>query len=235
MMPKPEEIFLQPEKFLSYFISPEPPIENLERLQNGLSFDIPLPAEQYPLITTYLKAAFESLPAYVGKSIAQCTWKDIHFKIEWSDQQQSILGDESDERTISPQLMREVIRHSRELEEKNRELQRRNEELLAIAANNNRKSDEPQVKNEDFSQFEFMKQPVHHVAQNLSRLHDYMVRAHQLVTILTAGQKQSAGIREAFHRVDWEIVKDQYPKLIFDSIETLKKLNKNENQAKENQ
>jgi hypothetical protein len=55
------------------------------------------------------------------------------------------------------------------------------------------------------------------------------------VTILTAGQKQSAGIREAFHRVDWEIVKDQYPKLIFDSIETLKKLNKNENQSKENQ
>jgi hypothetical protein len=235
MMPKPIEIFLQPEKFLSYFISPEPPIENLERLQNSLSFDIPLPAEQYPLVTTYLKAAFESLPGYVGKSFAQCTWKDIHFKFEWSDQQQSILSGENDERTISPQLMREVIRHSRELEEKNRELQRRNEELMAMAAQFKPEEQKNQVKDEDFSQFEFMKQPVHHVAQNLSRLHDYMVRAHQLVVLLTAGQKQSAGIREAFHRVDWEIVKDQYPKLIFDSIETLKKLNKSETQSKENQ
>jgi hypothetical protein len=44
MMPQPQEIFHQPEKFLSYFISPEPPIENLERLSSGLSFDIPLPA-----------------------------------------------------------------------------------------------------------------------------------------------------------------------------------------------
>ncbi len=235
MMPKPEEIFLQPEKFLSYFISPEPPIENLERLANGLSFDIPLPAEQYPLITTYLKAAFESLPVYVGKSPAQCEWTDIHFKIEWSDQQQSVLGDGDEDRTISPQLMREVIRHSRELEEKNRELQRRNEELIDLAAKGGATPSQPQVNAEDFSQFEFMKQPVHHVAQNLSRLHDYMVRAHQLVVLLTAGQKQTPGIREAFHRVDWEIVKDQYPKIIFDSIETLKKLNKPENQSNPDQ
>jgi len=236
MMPKPEEIFQQPEKFLSYFISPEPPIENLERLASGLSFDIPLPAEQYPLISTYLKAAFESLPVYVGKSPAHCQWNDIHFKIEWSDQQQSIMNEEAEDRTISPQLMREVIRHSRELEEKNRELQRRNEELQDLAAKGFAGAvAQPQVQMqaEDFSQFEFMKQPVHHVAQNLSRLHDYMVRAHQLVVLLTAGQKQTAGMREAFHRVDWEIVKDQYPKIIFDSIETLKKLNKPENQSKE--
>ncbi|MCC2679064.1 MAG: hypothetical protein K0R29_1640 [Pseudobdellovibrio sp.] len=238
MMPKPEEIFQQPEKFLSYFISPEPPIENLERLASGLSFDIPLPAEQYPLISTYLKAAFESLPVYVGKSPAHCEWNDIHFKIEWSDQQQSIMNEESEERTISPQLMREVIRHSRELEEKNRELQRRNEELQGLVADSTAKGfagavAQPQMQAEDFSQFEFMKQPVHHVAQNLSRLHDYMVRAHQLVVLLTAGQKQTPGMREAFHRVDWEIVKDQYPKIILDSIETLKKLNKPENQSKE--
>jgi len=234
MMPKPEEIFQQPEKFLSYFISPEPPIENLERFASGLSFDIPLPAEQYPLISTYLRAAFESLPVYVGKSPAHCEWTDIHFKIEWSDQQQSIMNEETEERTISPQLMREVIRHSRELEEKNRELQRRNEELANLVAKGGAaEMPQPEVNADDFSQFEFMKQPVHHVAQNLSRLHDYMVRAHQLVVLLTAGQKQTAGMREAFHRVDWEIVKDQYPKIIFDSIETLKKLNKPENQSKE--
>lgn len=235
MMPQPQEIFQQPEKFLSYFISPEPPIENLRREEAGLSFDIPLPAEQYPLVTAYLKAAFESLPLYVGQTPAQCEWRDIHFRIQWSSSQPSILAEETLGRSISPQLMQDVIRQlqqsSRELEEKNRELQRRNEELQLRAQAAGETAGPRGPVQQDFSQFEFMRQPVHQVAQNLSRLHDYMVRAHQLVTLLTAGQKQSAGIREAFHRVDWEIVKTQYPQLIMESMETLKKINKPEDRS----
>ena len=231
MMPQPQEIFHQPEKFLSYFISPEPPIENLKRFGSGLSFDIPLPAEQYPMVTAYLRAAFESLPIYVGQTEAHCEWKDITFKIVWAEEQPSILNEAQTERNISPELMQDVIRQlqqsSRSLEEKNRELQRRNEELLAMAQQSGgQKNISPAVTPQDFSQFEFMKQPVHQVAQNLSRLHDYMVRAQQLVAIITAGQKQTPGIKEAFHRVDWEIVKNRYPQLILESLETLKKLNK---------
>ena len=239
MMPQPQEIFQQPAKFLGYFISPEPPIENLNRMSQGLSFDIPLPAEQYPLVTTYLKAAFESLPIYIGQSAAHCEWTDIHFKIDWPSAQQSIMGEEEN-RQISPQLMQDVIRQlqdsSKGLEEKNRELQRRNEELQRLAQqnlNNDTKEEVREVIQQDFSQFEFMRRPVHQVAQNLSRLHDYMVRAHQLVTILTAGQKQSPGIKEAFRRVDWEIVKNQYPQIILESLETLKKLNSPEKISKE--
>ncbi len=231
MMPQPQEIFHQPEKFLGYFISPEPPIENLNRASSGLSFDIPLPAEQYPLVTIYLKAAFESLPAYIGQSEAHCEWNDIHFKIDWPSAQQSILSEQED-RQISPQLMQDVIRQlqesSKDLEEKNRELQRRNEELLRLAQQGSASLpsiERREVIQQDFSQFEFMKRPVHQVAQNLSRLHDYMVRAHQLVTILTAGQKQTPGMKEAFRRVDWEIVKNQYPQIILESLETLKKFN----------
>ena len=231
MMPQPQEIFHQPEKFLGYFISPEPPIENLIRTGKGLAFDIPLPAEQYPLVTTYLEAAFESLPVYVGQSAAACKWTDIHITMEWPTEQISILN-EDESRQISPQLMQDVIRQlqesSKDLEDKNRELQLRNEELqrLAVQKNLSLPVDEqrPLIR-EDFSEFEFMKRPVHQVAQNLSRLHDYMVRAHQLVTILTASQKQSPGIKEAFRRVDWDIVKNQYPQIILESLETLKKLN----------
>lgn len=234
MMPQPQEIFHQPEKFLGYFISPEPPIENLHRTSTGLSFDIPLPAEQYPLATTYLKAAFEALPSYVGQLFAKCEWTDIKIKIDWPVEQPSILGDD-DSRQISPQLMQDVIRQlqesSKDLEDKNRELQRRNEELQRLALQNQSgipSEEQRTVNREDFSEFEFMKKPVHQVAQNLSRLHDYMVRAHQLVTILTAGQKQSAGIKEAFRRVDWDIVKTQYPQIILESLDTLKKLNQPE-------
>lgn len=239
MMPQPQEIFHQPEKFLGYFISPEPPIENLNRTSTGLSFDIPLPAEQYPMVTTYLKAAFEALPSYVGQLFARCEWNDIKIKIDWPTEQPSILG-EDESRQISPALMQDVIRQlqesSKDLEDKNRELQRRNEELQRIATQKQTglpDDEQRAVIREDFSEFAFMKKPVHQVAQNLSRLHDYMVRAHQLVTILTAGQKQSAGIKEAFRRVDWDIVKNQYPQIILESLETLKKLNQPEKKQEE--
>lgn len=239
MMPQPQEIFHQPEKFLGYFISPEPPIENLNRKPSGLSFDIPLSAEQYPLVTTYLKAAFESLPVYVGQSEAHCNWTHIHFQIDWPNLQTSILQHEA-ERQISPQLMQDVIRQlqqsSKNLEEKNRELQQRNEELMHMAQATqlaDSSTERRDVKPQDFSQFEFMKKPVHQVAQNLSRLHDYMVRAHQLVTLLAAGQKQTPGMKEAFRRVDWEIVKTQYPQIILESLEVLKKLNNPEKINKE--
>lgn len=239
MMPRPQEIFQQPEKFLGYFISPEPPVENIVRKENGISFDIPLPAEQYPLVTKYLKAAFESLPMYVGLSAGVCQWTFIHFSLEWPTEQKSILN-QDEPHQISPQLMQDVIRQlqqsSRDLEEKNRELQRRNEELLRLTQDPDlqAKIKNTEITQQNFSDFqnisdsEFLKRPVHQVAQNLSRLHDYMVRAHQLVTLLTAGQKQTPGIKEAFRRVDWEIVKDQYPHIIFESLEVLKKINRKE-------
>jgi hypothetical protein len=117
---------------------------------------------------------------------------------------------------------------SRELEEKNRELQRRNEELLKFSQDHKvwpekTSSEQPSLLKGDF-EFDFMNNPKHQVAQNLSKLHDYMVRAHQLVVLLTAGQKQSPGIKQAFHKVDWEIVRSQYPQIILESLELLKKI-----------
>lgn len=237
MMPRPQEIFHQPEKFLGYFISPEPPVENIVRSENGISFDIPLPAEQYPLVTTYLKAAFEALPVYVGLAPGACQWNHVHFHLLWPQAQQNILTDANQEQhQVSPDLLREVIQqlqqNTHDLEIKNRELQRRNEELLQMAQQG------PSLYAEDFgskqmslsmSDFDFVEanqKPVHNIAQNISKLHDYMVRAHQLVTLLTAGQKATPGMKAAFHRVDWDIVKSQYPQIILESLDLLKGLNK---------
>ncbi len=242
MMPRPQEIFNQPEKFIGYFISPEPPLENLVRSDRSIHFDIPLPAEQYPLVTSYLKAAFESLPLYVGLTAGHCRWNHVRFELDWPTQQETIL-DQSEPHQVSPQLMQDVIKQlqstAKELEEKNRELQRRNEELQRIAEQveagthtlNTESQKALQLDHSDFSQFEFIKKPSHQVAQNLARLHDYMVRAHQLVTLLTAGQKQTPGMKAAFHRVDWDLVKGQYPQIIFESLEILKKMNKPENMS----
>lgn len=232
MMPRPQEIFNQPERFLSHFISPEPPIENVRRDETSISFDLPLPAEQYPLVTRYLKAAFESLPVYVGQNPATCQWTGIHLKLTWFESQKSIFEVDPGHQ-ISPQLMQTVIdelqTHQRELEERNCELQKKNEELLQahrdLQAHLREKAPSllPQVgplSNLDFESHG----PGYMVGQNLARLHDYMVRAQQLITMLASQGKMTPEVKEAMRRVDWEYVKTQYPKTISDSMDALRGL-----------
>jgi hypothetical protein len=232
MMPRPQEIFNQPERFLSHFISPEPPIENVRRDETSISFDLPLPAEQYPLVTRYLKAAFESLPVYVGQNPATCQWTSIHLKLTWSESQKSIFAVDPGHQ-ISPQLMQTVIdelqTHQRELEERNCELQKKNEELLQahrdLQAHLREKAPSllPQVG--PLSNLDFESQgPGYMVGQNLARLHDYMVRAQQLITMLASQGKMTPEVKEAMRRVDWEYVKTQYPKTISDSMDALRGL-----------
>ncbi|MBS1971250.1 MAG: hypothetical protein JSU04_13155 [Bdellovibrionales bacterium] len=232
MMPRPQEIFNQPERFLSHFISPEPPVENLRRDESSISFDLPLPAEQYPHVTTYLKAAFESLPVYVGQNLATCEWTGIHLELHWSESQKSIFEIDPGHQ-ISPQLMHSVIeelqKHQRELEERNCELQKKNEELLQahmdLQAHLREKAPSllPQIG--PLSNMDFDSQgPGYVIGQNTARLHDYMVRAQQLVTMLAAQGKMTPGVKEAMRRVDWEHVKTQYPKTISDIMDSLRGL-----------
>jgi hypothetical protein len=66
--------------------------------------------------------------------------------------------------------------------------------------------------------------PGYMVGQNLARLHDYMVRAQQLITMLASQGKMTPEVKEAMRRVDWEYVKTQYPKTISDSMDALRGL-----------
>ena len=66
--------------------------------------------------------------------------------------------------------------------------------------------------------------PGHVIGQNLSRLHDYMVRAQQLITMLQAQGKSTPAVKEAMRRVDWDFVKEQYPRTVRESLEVLRKL-----------
>lgn len=241
MMPRPQEIFNQPARFLSYFISPEPPIENLVRDENSVSFDLPLPAEQYPLVSCYLKSAFESLPVYVGSELAVCRWNDIHLDVHWQANQSALF--EKDHRTqISPSLVQNIVdelqKSQKELEEKNRELMKRNEELLQIQ----RETSAPGKMGRALTPaqlFESMQLdnptwpqgPLCDVSQNLARLHDYMVRAQQLITLLLSQSKPTAGVKDVLKKIDWDYVKAQYPRTISESVEALRAF---QNQSKYN-
>jgi hypothetical protein len=237
MMPRPQDVFQQPQRFLSYFISPEPPVENVVRSDHKISFDLPLPAEQYPLVTSYLKAAFESLPLYVGQEKAVCEWNHITLTLSWSSRQSSMFAMDPGHQ-ISPELLQNVIddlqKHQLALEEKNRDLQRKNEELEQTRGQNNSPFSRrygvhrgPELIPQDvtLTHLTFNEaDPGYVIAQNLARLHDYMVRAQQLVTVLASQGKVTPAVKEIMRRVDWDFVKNQYPRTISESVEHLRKL-----------
>lgn len=232
MISHPREAFNQPDRFISYFISPEPPIENLVRTSQSIAFDLPLIAEQYPLVSKYLMSAFEALPLYTGRSLGQCSWQHIHVKINWPSESEALVTNELTPPHLGPAFLQNIIEelqiNQKNLEEKNRELMQKNVQLLnaqkELSKNNPSSStdiEQIQLKiivNNDLD--------LNQISQNLARLHDYMVRAQQLITMLTGQIKMNSGIKEIMRRIDWDHVKSQYPVTILESMEALRKLQK---------
>lgn len=231
MMPRPQEILHQPDRFLSYFISPEPPIENLQRDPASVSFDLPLPAEQYPNVTAYLRAALEALPLYTGGSLARCDWTNIHLRLEWPETQSSMFKADPGHQ-VSPELLKAVIedhqRLLRELEEKNGELQRRDEEIKNLRRES-RRGNEPVSESALDERVNQAALSDHALAQNLSRLHDYMFRAQQLVSVLASMATKESGVKEVVRRLDWDRVKRQYPQVMNECFEALRRGNARSN------
>lgn len=244
MMPHPQEVFNNPEQFLSYFISPKPPVDNIRRDENTLSFDLPLPAEQYPLVTMYLKAAFEALPLYVGQPAATCDWDGITIKLTWSNQQESIF-DEDLGRQVSPELFQSLIEDLQHTQREREDLQKYISDLEAKIRDYEKRlvteskvSEEaatpifptgPALANIGFDQ----ETPSYKLGQNLARMHDYMVRAQQLITMLAAQGKVNPAVKEAMRRVDWEFVKTQYPRTVSESMEIVRKLGRQSDQKED--
>jgi hypothetical protein len=228
MMTKPTEIFVQPQRFMSYFVSPEPPLEKVVRTEEGISFDWPLPSDQYPHVTAYMKAAFEALPTYMGQGLGTCAWNDIHLDLRFPASM-NLLSHEDLGHQISPQLLQNVVeelqKNQRDLEEKNRELQRKNEELLQYSQN---LQGQGVVQNASLPRFEDLSMdplmPGHKIGQNVARLHDYLVRAQQLITMIMAEHKANPAVKEAMRRMDWDYVKASYPRTIAETVEALRQI-----------
>lgn len=192
MMPRPQDILSQPERFLSYFISPQPPVENLQRNEKLLEMDVPIHSDQYPYLTHYLRCAFETLPVFSGQAPAECEWKGMHFKILWSRDQESIFQQVDVGRHISPELLQSVVDS---LEQSHRDLNELRAQKEGVAP----------------PHWDELKISLRH---QLAKLADYMVRAQQLITLLMGQNRMSPAVKEAMKRVDWERVLIQYPQTI---------------------
>lgn len=216
MMPRPDEAWAQPEKFLSYFVSPPPPVANLERNDKGISFDVPITAEQYPLTTFFLQSCFESLPKFIGQPASHARWEGIRLTIDWSQPQDSFFGAVDPGFHVSPDLMRQLVgnleQHQRELEKRNVELQMKNEKLH---------SELETKRQQEFA--ELKDNEVLNLRQHIARMTDYMVRAQQLIAIMGSSEKNNKGLREVMRKLDWDFVRDDFPRTVESSYRILER------------
>ncbi len=237
MMSRPQDIWSQPAKILSYFISPEPPIENLMKKISEISFDVPIISEQYPLVSRVLRASFESLPQFVNQGFAKVTWEGIHLKISFSETDQAGLLPVRDRLQLSPTLGQDLIEalrsNQKNLEEQHRELKtkydlamqelQKSEKSKSFQSLSLEALASPPEINTPAIQNDLSEMASVAFEHHLSAMNDYMVRAQQLVTLLIGQDRNSPQIKLAMKKVDWEKVPENFSQKLFEARSILKR------------
>lgn len=235
MMSNPQDLFLQPERILSYFISPQPLIRNLRKDGAAISFEAPFSRAQYPLTAQYLLAALESLPVYMGRPAASIKWVDRYIEVTWAETQPNLFGSEGPGKQYNPEFLQSLVvsleSSQKELEERNRELVEKNNELLMAQKELNSRY-KREVHSEKLSNLSEVaaglahevNNPLAYVMSNLLRLSDYLARSQQLVTILVGQERNTPQVREAMRRMDWEFITNEYPDVVREASEGLQRV-----------
>ncbi len=201
MMQTPQDLFLQPHRFLSYFVSPAPPVGNLVRGSNAVSFDLPISNQEFPLVTEFIRSALEVLPCYIGRSQAEVDWQQSRIQISWSESQSDMLKEHDLEPNFKPELVQNLM-HA--LEESQRQIEDLRSQL-SLGAN-----DKPQpIQGTETEFVQGLRAYVVRTRGHMMRLSDYLVRSQQLVTLLIGQNRMDRQVQEAMKRVDWDYVKTQ--------------------------
>lgn len=217
MIRSPKDIYQNPQRILSYFIFPAPPVKKLSSAETSIRFEVPFFFEEYPHIYSYLKSCFEVLSTFLGEPSANVFWEGNVIQIDWSNKQKLML--DQDFYNLNPELIKNIIEtiETRQLEiqtlqaqmtQKNLELERYKE-----------------IQSLDQSQTCWTSHDKKWFEDQVSKLQDYFLRAQQMVTILSASEKKSKFVKEAMKKVHWNNVPELFP----ETVEKLKnRLNSNE-------
>lgn len=191
MMPKTSDLYAQPQRFLSYFISPEPTIEHLEKSDQAITFAIQFAAQEYPHTAEYLKAALESLPNYQGQPMTHVHWYEQRIVISWSEEQ-STLFEREESSQLKPDYINSLVgtleAAQKQIEQQKKQIALKEAELARV------------VQIESFEPHK----------QHVLRLKDYFHRAQQLVTLLVGQGRADRQIQEALKRTDWSHTVEQF-------------------------
>lgn len=229
MMTSPKDIYSQPQRFISYFISPEPPLVNMDRQESKISFDLPISQEEYPYVTSYLAAALEALPTFMGESLAHVTWSGTRVTVRWDQLQDQLFKRSEETPNYKPELMRSLVNslenNEKAIEKKDLQIRELENELMQMKARINQlisMESQPQLllNREEWAAkaTSAIETPLGNVYSFVMKLGDYMGRAQQLVTLMSALSGQSKQMKEAMRRMDWDYIRSEYPILIQSSI-----------------
>lgn len=247
MVHTPKDLFSQPERLFSYFISPAPPIGEMRRESESVNFVLPVAEVQFPMVTTYLRAAFEALPTYINKPMAIVVWDNSRVRISWSENQASLFTEGQDaDLTLHPELLRNIL-HNLETSQKELEamklalidrdqmvekLSKQLNEALTLAASTPAKNSKTENR-EVAPEFETR---LANTLHDLFRLGDYFARGQQLITLLIGQGRATPQVKEAMRRVDWDFVAIEGPQTVrraVDELQTLVESSRNSTRARE--
>lgn len=220
LMQGPQNIMGQPDRFLSYFISPPPPIGRMDKSQDLLAFELPIADSEFPCTTLYLQSVIEALPAYMGQPLAEASWKKNVVRVNWATDQGALFNREEKGPNINPTLLQNLVST---LEKSQKELEQRNQELLV----KNQELSEAQKKLEMYYR-ERMKSeklsglselatvlsgeihpPLSQIWSQVTRMQEFFGRAGNVIQNLS---QTSEEIKQALKRSEWEYVRKEMAK-----------------------
>lgn len=225
MMKRPEDIFNHPQRFISYFVSPAPPIGNLRATRETVSFDLPIAHSEYPATVAYLSAAMEGLPRYWGQEAAQVVWQGTTVKIQWSDAQPAFLP--VTESNPKPELVESLVRGvemaQAQMEARDLEIARLEQELREAQnlLDRRKSADLEDVEPLTISERRKLHEQLAEVRENVLRLTDYLTRSQQALTLARAAHRSDPQVAAVLKRIDWESIRSHYPWLQLQIIEAL--------------
>jgi signal transduction histidine kinase len=233
MMGRPEDIFAQPERFISYFVSPAVQGQTIERRSTSVKVLLPLSSVDFPKTTEYLKSALEGLPQFLGRQMIEARWVANELSIDWSNQQELLFQETTS--NVNPDLLRELIKSleksHKELEQKNTELHKKNKELETAQKQIQAYMKERIVSERLNSISDLVSRvisdigsPLQELNQNTQRMQDYLARANQLITLFVTMNKRSPQTLEALRRVDWDSVLKNTPELFQSTQNSIQKV-----------
>lgn len=209
MVESPLDIYGHPTRFLSYFLSPEPPIDSWRNSGDLISFQIPISANEFPCITAYLAGALEGLPNYMGQNTGVVQWRDCTVSIRWSQSQESLLPAEDLQlRQFNPQWVRTVIDS---LESHQRNLEARSSQQQNSLPNS---EEVEKFLSETVGTVSALSEDISVLREDFLRLHDYFSRAQQLITFLVHSGRKTKQVDEAMRRMDWAKIQQSYDELV---------------------
>lgn len=225
MVESPQDIFSQPDRFMSYFFSPPPELKVVNQMEESITLRL-VKDVTVPLVLSYFVGAVEGLPNYMGLPTAKIENAGEEYKIIWHKEQDSLFSEEEKKhRQFHPEIVQSVMQslqdHQKSIDEKN--LNQTSQPSTEDFENLVRAEVEKrmQVWLEQQSQ---MGDVIFKVKNDFYKMYDYFTRAQQIITLISATARK-ASVKEAMRRVDWDHVQKEFPVMVesaCDSILSLK-------------